>query len=187
MSSLSLLWWLLLLGLILLLVPQFSLPAAAQNTPRITLPSFPSLRQLTRTSGYIFTGAVTAVGPLTPATAGGVGTIGITFHVERGIRGVRSGETLTIREWVGLWDSGERYRVGERVLLCLYPPSQLGLTSPVGGPLGRFPVDPEGRILLEPGRVAALMPGPRVDRELRGKSRITPDDFAHIIQRAAEE
>ena len=58
--------------------------------------------------------------------------------------------TVEIKEWAGLWQSGERYRPGERVLLFLYPPSRLGLTSPVANRAGRFEVDRAGRVTLKP-------------------------------------
>jgi len=35
-------------------------------------------------------------------------------------------------------------------VLFLYPASSLGLTSPVGGPLGRFAVDGLGQVSLTP-------------------------------------
>jgi hypothetical protein len=41
------------------------------------------------------------------------------------------GQVLTVHEWAGLWSSGKRYCVGERVFLFLYPPGKLGLTSVV--------------------------------------------------------
>jgi len=53
----------------------------------------------------------------------------VTFHIESGLRGATAGRNLTINEWIGLWSSGQRYAVGERVLLFLYPKSKLGLTS----------------------------------------------------------
>ena len=33
---------------------------------------------------------------------------------------------------------------GEHILIFLYPPSRLGLTSPVGGSLGQIALDPSG-------------------------------------------
>ena len=72
----------------------------------------------------------------------------ITFRVDVAVRGVRVGQVLKVREWAGLWDSRDRYRRGERVLLFLYPPSKLGLTSPIGGDMGRFEVGGDGRVLL---------------------------------------
>ena len=105
-------------------------------------------------------------------------TVAITFHVERAIRGVRPGQNLTIRQWIGLWASGQRYRVGEHVLLLLYPPSKLGLTSSVAGPMGRFAIDPLGRILLSDEHLAAF----RRDPTLGGKSRASLSEFAQAVK-----
>src|SRR5579871_3317272 len=113
--------------------------AIAQGSNVAGLDAVPNLAHLTRSSGMIFRGTVTSVAK--PETISDVPAVQITFRVEEGILGVRSGQSLTIREWAGLWDAGERYRAGERVMLFLYPPSRLGLTSPVGGPQGRFNID----------------------------------------------
>jgi hypothetical protein len=94
----------------------------------------------------IFSGTALRVEHLNPASPNAVASTRITFRVQTAIRGVRRGQIIQIREWDGLWNSGERYQPGERVLLFLYPPSRLGLTSPVGGRLGRFRVDDVGRI-----------------------------------------
>jgi hypothetical protein len=139
-----------LLGLILV----GSLPAAAVKplqSPDIHI--LPLRHSLTLQSGYIFSGTVKRVERLAPRTAGSVAVMRITFHVDRGLRGTRTGQTLVIREWAGLWQAGDRYRPGERVMLFLYPPSKLGLTSPVGGASGRFVVDPLGRVIIEPRKV----------------------------------
>jgi hypothetical protein len=69
--------------------------------------------------------------------------------VDKAIRNVHRGQNLEINEWAGLWQSGERYRPGERVLLFLYPPSRLGLTSPVGNRAGRFAVNRAGLITVK--------------------------------------
>ena len=45
-----------------------------------------------------------------------------------------------------------RYRIGERVVLFLYPLSLLGLTSPVADGRGRFLVTPAGRVRLSPAQ-----------------------------------
>jgi hypothetical protein len=104
--------------------------------------------QIARGAGTICSGTVTAVARR-PATHGQtVETVAITFHVENAIRGAIPGESLTISQWIGLWLGSQRYYVGERVFLFPYPPSKLGLTSTVGGTMGRFAVDPRGRILL---------------------------------------
>ena len=107
-------------------------------------------QRLVRNSGYIFSGTVKAVERIAPRDRNSVPVMRVTFQIEEGLRGARRGETLTIREWAGLWQSGERYRVGERVMLFLYPPSKLGLTSPVGGGAGRFRVDPQGNVVVGP-------------------------------------
>jgi hypothetical protein len=146
--------------------------------------SAPSLRQLTRDSGYIFAGRVSAIERVRASATPEVATVKITFQVEQGIRGVRTGQTLVIREWGGLWERDERYRPGERVLLFLYRPSKLGLTSPVAGALGRFTVDRKGQINLD--RVASLA-SDLAEFHLRGKTRVSSRDFARTIQRMVEE
>jgi hypothetical protein len=142
------------LGLILFLVPQFLFSSAAQSS------SISSMGRLARDSGYIFDGTVLSVDRLPDIESGSVGTVQITFRVEQAIRGARNGQVLTIREWAGLWSTGDRYRKGERLLLFLYRPSKLGLTSPVGGPLGRFPVDSAGNVILDNQKLAALSTRP---------------------------
>jgi hypothetical protein len=130
--------------LLLLVFPPGSL---AQQRDHLTL------RQLTSNAGYIFVGRVKSVQHI-PASSGHVPTMKIRFQVEQGLRGVRSRSVLTIRQWAGLWESGERYRPGERLLLFLYRPSKLGLTSPVGGVRGRFALDHNGQVLLGMERAA---------------------------------
>lgn len=84
-------------------------------------------------SGLIFRGTVLAVVTEVPRAPGEVATTRATFRVEDGIRGVTTGETLTIRQWNV---ANEEYRAGETLLLFLYEPSEMGITSPVGGRAG---------------------------------------------------
>jgi len=133
----------------------------------------------------IFVGTVTKVerGPERDGTA--IATVAVTFRVERPLRGAISGESLTIQQWLGLWTGGQRYTVGEHVLLFLYPPSRLGLTSSVAGPMGRFKVDLAGRILLSELQFAVF----RSDRFLAelspGDQRsIGFNDFARALRQA---
>jgi hypothetical protein len=112
-----------------------------------------------------------------------VATVIITFHVENAIRGTSSGQDLTISQWIGLWSSGQRYRVGEKVLLFLYPTSKLGLTSWVGGTMGRFAMDASGGVLLNSQQLSAF----RRDSVLGGRSRVPVSDFALAVRRASEE
>jgi hypothetical protein len=69
------------------------------------------------------------------------------------------------------------------VLLFLYPPSKLGLTSSVAGEMGRFTVDLWGHVLLSAQHLSAF----RADPLLGGKSRLTLSDFAMAVRRASEE
>lgn len=146
-------------------------------------PGTTGLAGMTRAAGMIFSGTVTAIARR-PATSGqAIETVAITFRVEQAIRGTTAGDSLTITQWVGLWASGQRYRVGERVLLFLYRPSKLGLTSTVGGPVGRFDVDAAGRVLLSARQLSAF----RTDPVLGGKSRVSFSDFAWAVRQAGEE
>ncbi|HET7891896.1 MAG TPA: hypothetical protein VFL34_10235 [Candidatus Sulfotelmatobacter sp.] len=141
------------------------------------------LTTLVRAAGSIFSGTVTAI-VRHPATSGQtLETVAITFHVENAIRGATPGEFLTISQWIGLWSGGQRYRLGERVLLFLYSPSKLGLTSCVAGGMGRLPIDAWGRVLLSAQHLAAF----RADPVLGGKSRLRFSDFALAVRRASEE
>jgi len=140
-------------------------------------------RIISRAAGAIFSGTVTSI-TRRPATRGqAVETVAITFHIQNAIRGATPGEDFTISQWIGLWSGGQRYRVGERVLLFLYPPSKLGLTSAVAGPMGRFALDRWGRVLLSAQHLSAF----RTDPVLGGKSRLRFSDFALAVQRASEE
>jgi hypothetical protein len=154
-------------------------PISPPGTPPRTI-GFPLIA---RAAGTIFSGTVTAIArrPASPSQA--VETVAITFHIENAIRGATRGEDLTISQWIGLWSSGQRYRIGERVLLFLYPPSKLGLTSCVVGAMGRFMIDPRGRVLLSAQHLSAF----RADPVLGGKSRVSFSDFALAVHRAGEE
>jgi hypothetical protein len=125
----------------------------------------PALNVLTKEAGYIFVGKVLAVAPRASTSPQEVGIVQITFHVEEGIRGAASGSNLTVAEWAGLWNGSERYRVGERILLFLYPSSALGLTSPVGGRQGRLAVDRMGQVEVTPGQ-RVLLPAEATNRRV---------------------
>ena len=131
----------------------------------------------------IFSGTVRSIEHKPASRGAAVETVQITFHVDNAMRGATLGEDLTISQWIGLWTSGQRYRIGEHVLLFLYPPSRLGLTSSVAGPLGRFNVDPWGRVLLSAHHLSAF----RTDPVLGGKPRVHISDFALAVRRACEE
>jgi hypothetical protein len=147
----------------------------------------PTLRQITAKAGYIFAGTVTGVKPVPPNQPDQVATIEITFRVEQGARGVRARQTLIIREWAGLWSAGERYQVGERVVLVLYAPSKLGLTSPVGGAMGRFMVDRAGDLALSPQQTEAFVSDPIAAPHFLPKTHLSGRELIHILRSVAKE
>ncbi len=110
-----------------------------------------------------------------------------TFRVEHAARGARAGQTLEIREWAGLWESGERYRAGEQVLLLLYPRSKLGLTSPVGGALGHLKVNSLGEVTVQDLQMRDLFPGLAGVNPSHNASRVRARDLFRAIQREAAE
>jgi len=166
------------------------IPRAIQTPVRDPFPTLPlpvppgtlGFSEIARPAGTIFSGTVIGVERRRATPGQSVETVAITFHIESALRGATPGENLTISQWIGLWTSGQRYRIGERVLLFLYPPSKLGLTSCVSAPLGRFAIDPRGRIILDAEQVSAF----RKDPVLGGKSRPTLSDFALAVRRARE-
>jgi len=156
---------------------------SSQLRRRVLPPPSANLSQLAKVAGIIFSGTVTGITPHEPTAAAGVQTIAVTFHVEKAIRGVTVGQDLTISQWMGLWYSGQRYAIGEHVLLFLYAPSKLGLTSCVGGPIGRFTVDSSGEVFLSSGQLPLFLKDPA----LGGRSRVPLSDFASAVRQAREE
>lgn len=108
------------------------------------------LKEMIGSSGMIFSGVVTEV-------EGGEDENGdivtwTTFRVESPIRGVLPG-SVRIKQYGGVSEKGTmtlahmRYFVeGERVLVMLYPPSELGFTSPIGMGQGVWTVNEEGKV-----------------------------------------
>ena len=184
-------WKVFAVALILALV---ALPLIAEQPERLQLPGTIPPRSplsqppgpVTKSSGYIFAGTVKSVERASLKT-NGVATVQINFQVDQGMRGVRTGQMLTVNEWAGLWQSGERYRPGERVLLFLYPPSKLGLTSPVRGPMGRFRIGADGQVVVDPARIGLPTRRPSIGDGLRGPTRVSPREFVRFLRSAEEE
>ncbi|HTC46203.1 MAG TPA: hypothetical protein VK722_02710 [Candidatus Aquilonibacter sp.] len=158
--------------------------------PRPVAPHRITLPLMTDAAGIIFSGQVISVGRAEGQSAAIVGPnvapTTITFEVEDGIRGIATGQRLTIHEWAGLWTNAERYRVGERVFLFLHSPSRLGLTSPVFGSLGRFSMDPQRRIILSAQHVSALADDALLAGDLlTGKTIIPYANFAEAVRRVS--
>jgi hypothetical protein len=183
-----------------LIAAMLFVPVVAEELPHPQVPHIPQVpgaiparspfpqrpRPLTQSSGYIFAGTVKSVERMAPK-GNGVATVQVTFHVDRAMQGVQSGQLLSIREWAGLWELGERYRPGERVLLFLYPPSKLGLTSPVQGRLGRFSIGADGRVPLDPARAGSLAPRQYVNKPFSGQTSVSPVDLVRFLRSTEEE
>jgi hypothetical protein len=165
----------------LVVLSLFSSLAVSQTFGPVTL------RQIVGSAGYIFSGTVTGIEFAQPTRPDEVATVRLTFRVEEGIRGVRSRQSLVIREWAGLWNAGERYRVGQRIVLALYSPSKLGLTSPVGGALGRFSLDSGGFLVVPPEQNHMLASDPAIGSWLKGKDRVSGRSFARMLRRTVKE
>jgi hypothetical protein len=105
----------------------------------------PQWEQLSRRAGIVFVGTVLNSGRQTEKTDRTVPAVELSFRVDRPIAGVDPNATLTIHEWTGLWNQLRPLHRGERVLLFLYPPSELGLTSPVAGAQGQIRLSADGK------------------------------------------
>jgi len=147
----------------------------------------PNLPRLSRSSGYIFSGRVAKVEHLTSSRRDAVEVMRVTFQVDTAIRGVSHGQRLVIREWAGLWQTGERYRPGERVMLFLYPPSKLGLTSPVGGAMGRLRISTDGRIVVPRGPLRRVAPQQPEVGPLDKASLVTVRELENALRRVRAE
>ena len=113
----------------------------------------PQWKQVSRRAGMIFAGTVLSAAPQAPANdrtvSGTAPTLRLSFRVDLAIAGVEPGQILTIHEWEGARLLHRPMRNGQRVLIFLYPRSRLGLTSPVGGPLGQVALDPSGSFVSQ--------------------------------------
>jgi hypothetical protein len=160
------------------------LPTTGTNPRESPNPRHPPT--LTRSAGYIFAGTVQSVERVAPKR-NGIATVQISFRVDQAMLGVRAGQTLAIREWAGLWELGERYRSGERVLLFLYPPSKLGLTSPVRGPSGRFRIGPDGQVVIDPRRIGVPIRRPGIGGRLSKTTSVSPRELVRFLRSAGDE
>jgi len=159
---------------------------SAQSNEDANVRAFSDLRQITKQAGMIIAGRVILIEPVRLAGSEQIASLRVTVQVEQGIRGARSGQRATFSEWAGLWSSGERYRVGERLLLFLYPPSAIGLTSPVGGGAGRLAIDQSGRVLLPPEHDQAIRTSPTLFRSGSGRM-VHVQELARALRRMEEE
>ena len=109
-------------------------PAADAAPPAAPATTEDALHTLADAAAVIFTGEVLRVQQAGDA-------VQIDLRVDDGIRGVATGGTYILREWVGLWSAhADRLRVGQRALFLLHAPSVGGFSSPVGGVDGIIPL-----------------------------------------------
>ena len=73
--------------------------------------------------------------------------------------------------------------LGGACAAVLYPTSKLGLTSCVGGGIGRFAIDGRGRVVLLAQHLSVFQTDPVVG----GRSRVRLSDFAWAVRWASEE
>jgi hypothetical protein len=142
-------------GLVVALAFLSSFAAAQQSDQLIAERVLgPQWKQLSRRAGMIFAGTVLTAAVQTVTTQTGAadrlapGTtpaVQLSFHVDEAIAGVERGQVLTIHEWAGAWSMHRPMSKGQHFLIFLYPPSRLGLTSPVGGSLGQVALDSSGQ------------------------------------------
>lgn len=156
----------------------------------------PHWKRNVRAAGMVFAGTLLSVeaskqSPVLPV-------VQLKFRVDRAIAGVRAGQVLTIREWTGAVSTRPAVRPGQHVLLLLYPPSWLGLTSPVGGISGQIVLDANGQIHRHPTAAARSLrsgagptPGIEGPAVATGKQpairQITVAQLEGAIRRAREE
>jgi hypothetical protein len=158
----------------------------------------PQWKHLSRRAGIVFAGTALSDRIQTARTDRDVPSIALRFRVDRAIAGVQAGQILTIHEWTGAWSLYPPMRRGEHVLLFLYPPSRLGLTSPVGGPQGQVRLDATGRNVADQGPVVpasmqdAVRSGSRLARDSAGgsgttRAPVTLDQLERAIRSARGE
>jgi len=143
----------------LVLCPLSALASAPSDQAAAERLLGPQWKHLARRAGMIFAGTVLRTGPrvaqnTTSSDAPsnlrrGGDFIELRFRIDRPIAGLHRGQILTIREWTGASSRQPALRSGERVLLFLYPPSRLGLTSPVGGAQGQIRLDSTGQSIAD--------------------------------------
>jgi hypothetical protein len=136
-----------------------AIPLWSQSLPLSSVDTW--MAKLARPAGIIFSGAVIRIEP-ERHESGKPASMRITLRVEDAVRGCYAGETIEIAEWAELWARNDRYRVGQHVLLFLYPRNAAGLTSPVAGDLGVFMLGSNGLLRLTPQQASLLgsQPGP---------------------------
>jgi hypothetical protein len=122
-------------------------------------------KQLSTRAGMIFVGTlIGAAKPSVPNSAV-VPTVELRFRVDRAIAGVESGQVLAVHEWTGALPNQRPMSGGQHFLVFLYPPSRLGLTSPVGGAHGQIALDAGGTYVSTEAESVSVA---QLERAIRG-------------------
>lgn len=110
------------------------------------------LATMTERAGNIISGRITQLRGGTHPQYHNIGVLYVTMKVNEMLKG-EPGETFTFMQFTGRaldnnggkglssvqpLPDGPSFRVGEEMVLFLYPPSSAGFTSPVGGEQGKF-------------------------------------------------
>jgi hypothetical protein len=114
----------------------------------------------------------------------------VTFIVTDGIRGVRSGEEFRLALWPGLWPASGGYRVGEAMVLMLHKPDGNGVTSTVGGTLGRIDLNNTNSVKLDDVHRRAMARSKRLapllaDAETGSAKTIAAEDLLRALREIA--
>jgi len=152
----------------LILCPSSAFAAPPSDEAAAARVLGPQWKQLSRRAGIIFAGTLVSSGATLnkdqeaqPMFGPGANVLELRFRVDRPIAGVEPSQFLTIREWTGALSRQRPLHQGDRILLFLYPPSRLGLTSPVGGAQGQIRLDPSGQhVAGEQDPLQSAIPGP---------------------------
>ncbi len=113
----------------------------------------PQWKQMSRASGMIFAGKILAIEPLPPSAKRPLPLTMVSVRVKHAIAGVQQGQVVKFREWASASSIHRSLRIGQHVLLFLYPPGKLGLTSPANGAAGVLALDAAGKNLAGVQRI----------------------------------
>jgi hypothetical protein len=138
-------------------------------------------KQLSRRAGMIFAGTVLGSTPPTTTIDRAIPAVQLRFRVDRAIAGVPRGQVLTIREWAGASSMQRPMIKGQHILIFLYPPSRLGLTSPVGGAIGQVALDASGKNVSGAGFRDALQSGRYIPQGLKPAFSEGPNGTAEAV------
>jgi hypothetical protein len=104
-----------------------------------------NLAEMTAAAGRVVHGRVAEVRPGRHPEQPGLAVVFVKLSVVEMLKGAPAREVSFMQYAGGALSHLPQYRVGEEVLLFLYPESRYGLTSPVGEGRGKFTVQGDAR------------------------------------------